>query len=137
MNNDILNYWLGKFIVEVRKENGEEYPPKTLLSLVMGLQSFLRLENKTDINFLDGYEFQPIRQVLDAEMKRITRKGIGSTTKKAAAFSDEEIDKLWKSKHYADYNAKVLVRTILFLNGLNFGLLGARSIGIYVIAPLK
>ncbi|KAK6186678.1 hypothetical protein SNE40_005963 [Patella caerulea] len=60
-------------------------------------------------------------------MKHISRKGIGSTTKKAAAFSDEEIDKLWQSKHYADYNAKVLVRTILFLNGLNFGLRGGQE----------
>ena len=29
-----LAYWLDKFVLEVRKKNGDEYPPKTLYPLV-------------------------------------------------------------------------------------------------------
>ena len=29
-----LAYWMGKFVLEVRKKNGKEYPPKTLYAFV-------------------------------------------------------------------------------------------------------
>ncbi len=37
----MLNYWIRKFVLEVRKEDGQEYPPNSLASLVMGLQRYL------------------------------------------------------------------------------------------------
>ena len=34
MSVEDFAYWLGKFVLEVRKQDGSEYPPKTLYGLV-------------------------------------------------------------------------------------------------------
>ena len=39
MPDDQLNYWVAKFILEVRKEDGSMYPPKTVFALVMDVIS--------------------------------------------------------------------------------------------------
>jgi hypothetical protein len=41
MNPESLNFWLCKFIQEVCKADGEKYPPRTLYSIVCGLQRHL------------------------------------------------------------------------------------------------
>ena len=33
-----LNYWLPRFIAEVRNSKGEPYPPKTIQNILAGLQ---------------------------------------------------------------------------------------------------
>ena len=37
---DSLAYWLAKFIMEVRKKDGSEYPPKSLYSLTCCFKRF-------------------------------------------------------------------------------------------------
>ena len=34
MKSKELSYWLGKFVLEARKKNGDEYPPKTFYQIV-------------------------------------------------------------------------------------------------------
>lgn len=122
-----LDYWLSKFVLEVRKENGAEYPPKTVLSLVMGIQSYLRIDVKRNVDLLNSDIFSKCRQVLDGEMKRLSSKGLGSQRKQAEAIKLEDEEKLWTSKQLGDFNAKLLVRTIHFLNGKNFSLRGGQE----------
>ena len=45
-----MNFWLSKFVLEVRKKNGEPYPPNTLYQLICGLQCQLREHGRADIN---------------------------------------------------------------------------------------
>ncbi len=49
MENDVLNYWLSKFIEEFRKESLEEYLPNSLFSMLMDLQGYLRLQGRTAV----------------------------------------------------------------------------------------
>ena len=37
-----IAYWMGKFVLEVRKKDGSEYPPKTLYGLVCCFNKYLR-----------------------------------------------------------------------------------------------
>ena len=122
MSTNDLQYWMSKFVLEVRKIDGHPYPPKTLLALIMGLQSYVCFERQTQVNFLADREFVGFRQVLDAEMKRLSSTGIGTNKKQAEAISTEQIDLLWKRKLLGDHSPKVLVRTMVFLNGKNFAL---------------
>lgn len=122
-----LQYWLSKFILEVRKEDGTDYPPRSLLSLVMGIQSYLRIETKQEIDFLNSKDYLAFRQLLDAEMKRLSQKGLGSNVRKAEPFSVSDENKLWSSKALGDFNPRILVRTVHFLNGKNFGLRGGQE----------
>ncbi len=75
-------------------------------------------------NFLEDDKFKKSRQVLDSEMKRLSRTGLGSVTKKAQPFSEAEEEQLWASRQLGDFNPRVLLRTLLFMNGKNFGLRG-------------
>ena len=36
-----LNYWLAKFVMEVVKDSGERYPPRTVYGIVCGLKRHL------------------------------------------------------------------------------------------------
>lgn len=122
MDNDMMIYWLSKFICEVRKSDGEEYPPQSVLSLLMGLQGHLRVETGKDISFLGDSAFLQLQKVLDGEMGRLREKGIGCATRQTEPITDQHINRLWGS--LGDHNPKVLVQMILFLNAVNFGIRG-------------
>ena len=48
-----LTYWLGKFVLEVRKKNGDKYPPKTLYALVCYFKWFFVRNGVYSVNPLD------------------------------------------------------------------------------------
>jgi len=48
-----MNYWLQRFIVEARRQDGAEYPPRSLYLIVCGLLRYLRSKGVHDNNFLD------------------------------------------------------------------------------------
>jgi hypothetical protein len=124
-----MGHWLSKFVVEVRMQEpvGEEYPAKSLLSLVMGIQAELNFTHDLGLAFLKDPEFNRFREILDAEMKRVTAKGIGTTTARADPILPEEEEKLWAKKLLGDFNGRVLLNTIIFLNGKNFALRSGRE----------
>ena len=51
-NNSELNYWLAKFVVEVRKKKpcGEAYPPNTLYQLCCDIQRHFRENGRSETN---------------------------------------------------------------------------------------
>lgn len=51
MGAQSLNFWMIKFVQEVAKKDGDLYPPKTLNSIVCGINRYL--EDKNDYNFMD------------------------------------------------------------------------------------
>ena len=51
MDTASLQYWLTHFILEVRKQNGLEYPPNTLHHLVCGIMRFLRQNGRPEVDF--------------------------------------------------------------------------------------
>ena len=50
-----------RFIPEVRKKNGEEYPPNTLHHLVCGIMRFLRQSGKPQLDFFKDDVFAGFR----------------------------------------------------------------------------
>ena len=57
-----LNYWLAKFVVEVRKrENGEAYYDNTLYQMVCRLQGFIRENGRAELNIFQQPEFKLFR----------------------------------------------------------------------------
>lgn len=121
-----MNKWLGFFVCEVRKVDGSQYPAKTLLSLLMGIQGYLKSVGVA-VDILNSPEFEYLRTVLDSEMKKVSSQGVGTSTKQSEVFTVEMEKRLWEQKLLGDHNPKVLVRTILFLNGKNFALRGGEE----------
>ena len=64
---------LCRFIVEAKQRSGEPYCPKTLLQLLINLQSYAGSQNPTASNFLDTDDqvFKPLHHVLNNHSKKL------------------------------------------------------------------
>ena len=76
-----MDFWLSRFVLEVRKKNGDPYPPNTLYQLICGLQRQLREHGHADIKLFDNPSLHGFRSTLDGEMKRLN--GTGNYLKKS------------------------------------------------------
>ena len=75
-----LNFWLQRFVPEIRKKTGTDYPPITLTQIIAGLQRHLRnrCSDRTFNFFKEGdLDFIEFRRALDGRMKFLTSQGIG------------------------------------------------------------
>ena len=61
-----LAKWWGHFAVEVRKEGGNHYPPKTLQLLLCGLQRYVKTTHHIQVNYMCDPGFLSLRKTLDA-----------------------------------------------------------------------
>ena len=118
----ILASHLSNFILEVRKKNGDEFPPNSLHHIISGLQRHLRFNGKPAVDFFNDTAFADFRMNLDAEMKRLQRKGLGLKKRQAEPLTLEEEELLWNKGLLGSTNPQVLVDTMLFMNGLYFAL---------------
>ncbi|XP_076082259.1 uncharacterized protein KIAA1958-like [Mytilus galloprovincialis] len=121
-----INSILGKFVVEVRKKNGEKYPAKTLYLLVTGLLRGMRSHGVSNLNFLNESDdrFLRFRQILDAQMKKLTSDGYGTciNVKQADPISVEQEEILWDKSVFGNHSSESLLHTVFFYNCKYFGL---------------
>ena len=119
-----LAYWMAKFVLEVRKQNGSEYPPKTLYALVCCFKRYYEQNGIHYINPLCPSDaiFGNFRLTLDAEMKRLHGLGLGTSTKQAEPITPDEEALLWSSGQFGTHNAKALLNTVYYYNCKVFGL---------------
>ena len=119
-----LGYWMGKFVMEVRKKDGSEYPPKSLYALVCCFKRYYEQHGVHDVNPLSPTNpvFGNFWQTLDAEMKRLHGSGLGAHPKRAEPITPEEEALLWSSGQFGTHNAKVILNTVYFYNCKVFGL---------------
>ena len=68
---------LSHFVIEVRKKNGDEFPPNSLHHIVCGIQRYLRFNGNASIDFLNDPMFAAFTMTLDAELKRLQKRGLG------------------------------------------------------------
>ena len=126
MTHTELTHWLSRFVVEVRKVDGTEYPPNTLHHIVAGLQNHLRLEGKM-VDLFKDRQFAPFQASLDGEMKRLQACGLGAKKRQAEVITHEEEEKLWESGQLGDSTPQQLLDTIVFCCGLFFALRSSKE----------
>ena len=126
MDSTSMNYWLQRFIVEARRKDGKEYPPRSLYLITCGLLRYLRNREVYDKNFLDENDtnFVQFRKVLDAQIKTLLSKGHGCTVKQADPITREDEEKLWDAKVFGRESAEQLQHTVFFYASKLFGLRG-------------
>ena len=64
MTKDELNYSISRFIVEIRKKNGDKYPGETLYELVVAVQQYLHNLGHNHKFIMDEW-YSQIRNTLD------------------------------------------------------------------------
>ena len=77
---DELQSDLCDFIVEIRKENGEQYPSSSMYDLISGLSLYLEREHGFTDKLVSG-AFIAVRNTLDNVMKERTAEGVGEVRK--------------------------------------------------------
>ncbi len=92
-----LAYWMGKFVFEVRKQNGDEYPPKSLCCYGLLLQKIAMISVQLT-KYLDVY--------MDLDQ----------------AEPDEKEAMLWSSGQFGTHDGKALLNTVYYYNCKIFGL---------------
>ena len=71
-----LAYSLIRFVTEIKRIDGKDYPPQTLRQIVIMIQMYLN-ENGIYWKLIDDLKFVQLRNVLDNIMKERTSAGLG------------------------------------------------------------
>ncbi|CAG2231101.1 unnamed protein product [Mytilus edulis] len=126
MDVKTMDYWLQRFVLEARKKTGDEYPSKSLYYIVCGLMRHCKDNKLFHVNFFDEKDgtFAQFRKVLDARMKYLLAKGLGTKQKKADAISEEDEEILWSSGVFGQSNSTTLQYTVFYYACKMFGLRG-------------
>ena len=72
-----LNVVLCKFFMEIRKVNGNQFDPNSLITMHRGLQRYLDIK-KVSFNILTDNNFEKSRKVLAAKRKQLVKEGFGN-----------------------------------------------------------
>ena len=78
----------------------------------------LRWNGHPTIDFFADKEFIDSKNSLNAEMKRLQAKGLGSNKRQAEPITEQEEDTLWEMGLLGDHCPQVLLDTMIFYNGL-------------------
>ena len=94
---ELLCSCLCKYVMKTRKENGERYPPKTILNLLSGLLRYMRDNKKDAFNIMDDKDpvFLQLHKVLDSFFRLLHSDGIGTKPCRSEVISQEEEELLW------------------------------------------
>ena len=116
-----LNDWMCKFILEVRRKDGAEYPPNSLYQIACGIMRHVRMYEPA-VNFFTQPEFDTFRRVIDSEMKRLKSTGKGVIVKRAESIDIKEEEILWSNRILGDSSPQSLLDTMVYMCGYYFAL---------------
>ena len=106
-----------KFITEVRKLDGTDFPPKTLYQIVICVQFYLETLGFTWC-LIEDEVFTDLKFTLDNLMKMRTSLGIGINVRKADVISKTDEDILWNRNVLGTDNPEQLMHMVLYIVGL-------------------
>ena len=105
-----LCFALSRFVREVKKINGNDYPPNTPRELVIMVQMYLH-QNGVFWKLLDDSMFASLRNVLDNTMKERHKAGLG-VRRSSEIITLETEDKLFKEM--GEQNPLQLLRKVIY-----------------------
>ena len=117
-----LCHALCRFVREVKKLDGSDYPPNTIRELVIMIQMYLH-QNGIFWKLLDQQEFTALRNVVDNTMKQRHSEGLG-VRKSSDVISLKHEDQLFRVGVLGQSTPLQLLRTVIYMIGLHCALRG-------------
>ena len=127
ITNHQLQQWLIRFVLEVWKKDGSEYPPETLMHICSGIARHLHNTRWPALDIYHDKEYAEFQTTIDAEMKRLQHNGHGSKRRQAEPLSEDDEEILWNKGLLGDHSPQSLLNTMVFMNGLYFALRSGRE----------
>ena len=114
-----LNFWMPRFVAEVRRQDGKPYPPKTIHQILAGLQRYMLDKNPLFPQFLDQKNpiFIDIHRACDSVYRSLHQQGVGTAVRHASVISQAEEEQLWTSKVLGTDTPLSLQRAVFFYVG--------------------
>ena len=116
-----LDFALCRFITEVKKVDGSDFPGKTLYDIIICLQFHLECLGFS-FRLINDAIFRDIKFTVDNTMKQRVSKGIGLSVRQAQVLSITDEDYLWSMGYLGTSNPDQLLNTIVFCVGKGFAL---------------
>ena len=99
-------------LVEIRKENGEQYPSSSMYDLISGLSLYLETEHGFTNKLVSG-AFRAVRNTLDNVMKERTAEGLGGRPERDPILEEHE-QILWEKGILGEDSPDKLRQTVFF-----------------------
>jgi len=135
----LLSKHLSRFAVEVRKTNGEPYPPTTIHQLLCGLLRHMRETSPGCPNFLDKKDsrFKELHGTLDVHFHTLHSDGIGRQVQHTDVFTKEDEEKLWDRGILGTNTPRSIQNAAFFIAGKMFCLRGGEEHRSLKLSQLK
>ena len=117
---DDLCFSLSRFIREIKRIDGSDYPPST--QIIIMVQMHLN-ENDVYWKLLENEKFLGLRNVVDNTMKERTAQGLGLRSSSEIISLNQE-DVLFNSGALGDKEPLQLLHTVIYMMGLHLALPG-------------
>ena len=118
---ETLKFALCRFITEIKKVNGEDFPGKTLYLIVVCVQFHLECLGFA-FKLINDPAFKDLKYTLDNTMKARCAQGIGHSVCKAECLTAAHEDLLWALGLLGTCNPDQLLNTVIFCIGKGFTL---------------
>ena len=127
MEETDINSHMARFVQEVRRKDGKDYPASSLNNLVAAIQRYLRENGRPEVNFYDQRNpaFDLLRKSLDARMKALTRGGVGVMKRQAQPITPEMENTLWENGIFGCNTSRGLLNVVFWYSCKLFGLRAA------------
>ena len=116
-----LKFAMCRFLTEVKKMDGTNFPGKTLYDIVVCVQFHLETLGFT-WKLINENMFRDLKFTLDNLMKERTARGIGNSVKRAQILTAFDEEYLWNVGLLGDHDPDTLLNTMVFVIGKGIAL---------------
>lgn len=118
-----LDTLLSKFLLVVKRKDGNEYEPHTLRCMVGSIDRYLKEHNYMHtIVYGNSKDFPLTKQSLNAKIKFLKKIAESNPPIRQEALTDDDIENLFKSGTLSMDNPTSLLNLVFFNNGIHFAL---------------
>ncbi|XP_075698279.1 uncharacterized protein LOC142663486 isoform X2 [Rhinoderma darwinii] len=118
-----LDTLLSKFILVVKRKDGNEYEPHTLRCMVGSIDRYLKEHSYNHtIIYGNSKDFPLTKQSLNAKIKFLKKVAESNPPIRQEALTDDDIEKLYRTGTLSLDNPTSLLNLVFFNNGIHFAL---------------